>query len=125
MKSIHDVNDYQTRAMRTAVGEGQAEWIAEFVARIGNEDGARLVNAALGLSGEAGEFADHVKKWAFQFHDLDADKAKSELGDIAWYLAQASQALHTYLSTILGDNIQKLERRYPSGKFSTERSIHR
>ena len=44
-----------------------------------------------------------------------------ELGDIAWYLAEAATALDMDLEDILQANIEKLKKRYPEG-FSSERS---
>ena len=83
-----------------------------------------LLLAALGLAGEAGEVADHVKKVAFQGHDLDADHVAEELGDILWYAALAAGAIGTSLADVAAMNIRKLERRYPDG-FSPERSRQR
>ena len=83
-----------------------------------------LVNGALGLCGESGEFADAVKKQMFQGHDLDIPHLIEELGDIAWYIAVASHALGYKLEDVLTINIEKLKRRYPNG-FDTERSVNR
>ena len=44
-----------------------------------------------------------------------------ELGDIAWYLAEAATALDMNLEDIFQANIDKLQKRYPEG-FSGERS---
>mgnify|MGYP003304289851 CR=1 FL=1 len=78
-----------------------------------------LINAVMG-----GEAIDIVKKHLHQGHELDREKLLKELGDIAWYLAEAATALDTDLETILVRNIEKLSSRYPEG-FSAERSIHR
>ena len=83
-----------------------------------------LVNAVMGLCGESGEAIDIVKKHLHQGHPLDQEKLIKELGDIAWYLAEAAQALDTDLDTIFESNIAKLKARYPAG-FDTEKSIHR
>ena len=83
-----------------------------------------LINAVMGLCGESGEAIDIVKKHLHQGHDLDREKLIKELGDIAWYLAEAATALETDLETVLERNIEKLKARYPEG-FSAERSIHR
>lgn len=83
-----------------------------------------LINSTMGLCGEAGEAIDHVKKVRFHGHPLDRDYLCKELGDIAWYLAEAAWALDLSLDEIFTQNIQKLSARYPEG-FSKERSIHR
>lgn len=83
-----------------------------------------LVNAVMGLCGESGECVDHVKKHLFQGHPLEKDKLIKELGDVAWYLAEAATALEVPLGDILQANLDKLHKRYPQG-FSTERSQNR
>ncbi|MGN0778368.1 MAG: MazG nucleotide pyrophosphohydrolase domain-containing protein [Aristaeellaceae bacterium] len=83
-----------------------------------------LVNAAMGLCGESGEVVDLMKKHLFQGHPLERDKLVKELGDVAWYLAEAATALDVSLSAILQGNLEKLHQRYPQG-FSVERSLHR
>ena len=83
-----------------------------------------LLNAVMGLCGESGEAIDIVKKQLFQGHPLDDEKLKKELGDIAWYLAEAASALDVPLEEIFQGNIDKLKKRYPEG-FDSERSIHR
>lgn len=83
-----------------------------------------LINAVMGLCGESGEAIDIVKKWLAQGHELDREKLAKELGDVAWYLAEAATALDMDLETILRGNLEKLAKRYPQG-FQTERSIDR
>lgn len=80
-----------------------------------------LINSVMGLCGEAGEAIDIVKKWMAHGHELDKDHLAKELGDIAWYLAEAATALDLSLEDILRANIEKLQKRYPQG-FDTERS---
>jgi NTP pyrophosphatase (non-canonical NTP hydrolase) len=83
-----------------------------------------LINAVMGLCGESGEAIDLVKKHLHQGHPLDKEKLLKELGDIAWYLAEAAYALDTPLDTVLEQNIAKLKARYPEG-FETEKSMNR
>ena len=83
-----------------------------------------LINAVMGLCGESGEAIDIVKKYLHQGHELDKETLQKELGDIAWYLAEAAYALDVPLDEILEGNIAKLKQRYPQG-FDTEKSIHR
>lgn len=104
------VNEYQNLAMTTLNRELSQKDI--------------LINAVMGLCGESGEAIDIVKKHLFQGHDLDREKLAKELGDIAWYLAEAATALDMDLEDIFDANIEKLRKRYPEG-FDAERSIHR
>ena len=60
-----------------------------------------LINAVMGLCGESGECIDIVKKWLAQGHELDRDRLAKELGDVAWYLAEAATALEIPLEDIL------------------------
>ena len=83
-----------------------------------------LINSVIGLCGEAGEAIDIVKKWMAHGHELDRDHLAKELGDIAWYLAEAATALDLSLDDILQANIEKLKKRYPQG-FDTARSQNR
>ena len=83
-----------------------------------------LINAVMGLCGESGEAIDIVKKHLHQGHALDNEKLIKELGDIAWYLAEAAHALGTDLDAIFEGNIAKLKARYPEG-FDTDKSVNR
>ncbi len=83
-----------------------------------------LINSVMGLCGESGEAIDIVKKWLAQGHDLDKERLIKELGDIAWYLAEAATALDVPLEDVLQANIDKLKQRYPEG-FNKERSLAR
>ena len=83
-----------------------------------------LINSVMGLCGESGEAIDIVKKHLHQGHGLDKAALAKELGDIAWYLAEAATALDMELDDILRANIEKLQKRYPEG-FIPSRSILR
>ena len=83
-----------------------------------------LINSVMGLCGESGEAIDIVKKHLHQGHVLDKEHLAKELGDIAWYLAEAATALDLELEDILRANIEKLKKRYPEG-FDTEKSQKR
>lgn len=83
-----------------------------------------LINSVMGLCGESGEAIGIVKKWMAHGHELDKDHLAKELGDIAWYLAEAATALDMDLEDILQANIEKLKKRYPEG-FSSSASVNR
>ncbi len=80
-----------------------------------------LINSVMGLCGESGEAIDIVKKWLAQGHELDKEHLAKELGDVAWYLAEAATALDMDLSDILQQNLDKLAARYPED-FDAQRS---
>lgn len=81
-----------------------------------------LINSVMGLCGESGEAIDIVKKWMAQGHELDKQHLAKELGDIAWYLAEAATALEIPLEDIFQSNIDK--KRYPEG-FEVKKSLIR
>lgn len=83
-----------------------------------------LINAMLGLAGEAGECADLVKKHNYQDGRPVVAALKDELGDVLWYVAEAASCLGLNMDDIADANISKLRARYPDG-FSAERSLHR
>ena len=88
----------------------------------------RLLTAALGISAEAGEFTEIVKKIVLQgkpYNEENVFHLKRELGDICWYLAQAFMALDTDFNEILEMNVEKLSARYPEGAFDVYQSENR
>ena len=105
-----NINEYQKLAMTTLNPELSKKDV--------------LINSVMGLCGESGEAIDVVKKWLAHGHELDKEHLKKELGDIAWYLAEAATALDMDLEDVLQANIDKLKRRYPEG-FSTACSVNR
>ena len=98
--------------------------LANRSAGAGGEGDRRLMVAALGLAGEAGEFANLVKKMTAHGHLFDPDSLKDELGDVLWYLSEAATASGLSLNEIAQENVDKLIKRYPEG-FSQESSINR
>ena len=91
-------------------------------------DVPRLLTAALGLTAEAGEFTEVVKKIVLQGKPYNEDNVfhmKRELGDICWYIAQACMALDTTFDEIIEMNVEKLEARYPGGEFDVHQSENR
>ena len=91
-------------------------------------DVPRLLTAALGLTAEAGEFTEVVKKINLQgkpYNEENVFHLKRELGDICWYLAQACMALDTTFDEVIEMNVDKLKARYPGGEFDVHHSENR
>ncbi len=122
------IKEYQALAMRTNDGKC-TDRVAQYIADAIDEPEIRgmigeLLNGALGLTGEAGEVADMVKKHIFHGHDLTPEDIIKELGDVCWYLALMCTAIGVSLEEVMSKNIEKLEKRYPEG-FSESASINR
>ena len=105
-----NLDDYQQLAARTLGRDRTHE--------------QQLANAALGLTGEAGETAELIKKHLFHATPLDQDALVKELGDCLWYIAAFATAQGLSLDEIAQRNIDKLRKRYPEG-FDPERSRNR
>ena len=97
-----EMNEYQKLAIKTAFFTG---------------DG--IVYCTLGLTGEAGEVAEHVKKMIRDENGEMSQKKKElllfELGDVLWYLANLANSLDTDLNTIAELNLKKLHSRLERG----------
>ena len=88
----------------------------------------RLLTAAVGMSAEAGEFTEIIKKIIFQGKPVNEENLfhlKRELGDIMWYVAQACMGLNTSIDEIMEMNVEKLRSRYPGGEFDVHYSENR
>ena len=105
-----NINEYQELAMTTLNPELNKKDV--------------LINSVMGLCGESGEAIDIVKKWLAHGHELDREHLIKELGDVAWYLAEAATALDVPLEEVRQANIDKRKKRYPDG-FETKRSLTR
>ena len=88
----------------------------------------RLSTASVGLAAESGEFLEIVKKMVFQGKPWNSDNREHliiELGDVMWYVAQACMALDISFDDVVRGNVKKLEKRYPGGSFSVDKSENR
>ena len=97
----------------------------DFADRIGELDreGAnieRLLTSGVGINAEGGEFLEIIKKMVFQGKPWNEDNREHliiELGDLLWYVAQATMALGISFDEVIATNVKKLEKRYPEGSF--------
>lgn len=83
-----------------------------------DEQQARQLHAAIGISTEAGELLDAFKKAIFYRKTLDVTNVKEETGDILWYLALLFDSMGTSFEAEAARVIAKLKERFPE-KFTT------
>lgn len=86
---------------------------------------AHLLHMAVGVSGEAGELLDAIKKLAIYQKNIDMENIIEELGDIEFYLEGIRAELNITRERCLRYNIDKLEKRYHKGKYSNEQAQER
>jgi len=98
-----ELNLYQKKALETAVYPQQY----------------KIIYPALGLTGEAGEVSDKVKKVLRDNSCLFTEDKKKEiakeLGDVLWYVAVMAHDLGISLEEIAQMNYQKLQSRKERG----------
>lgn len=83
--------------------------------RINTGSTGQLLHGALGISGEAGELLDAVKKHVMYGKELDRANVLEELSDILWYCAITLESVGSNFSEVMQLNHDKLEKRYPGG----------
>jgi len=102
-----NLNEYQMRSRETALYP---------------DVGRNLIYPTLGLTGEAGEVADKVKKVLRDKEGVFDDDAKEaimlELGDVLWYVSQLSSELGFQLEQVAKMNLEKLSSRSKRGCIS-------
>lgn len=89
---------------------------------------SHLLTGVIGLSSETGELAEIVKKMLFQGKPVNEENIyhiKRELSDICWYLVQACEGVGTTMEEVIEMNVEKLQARYPGGKFDVHKSENR
>ena len=95
-KKISDLDMYQKVALTTAIYPREQA----------------IIYPTLGLTGEAGEVANKVKKIIRDGSDSKDEKLvseiKAEIGDCIWYIAVLADDFNIKLSDIASANIEKL-----------------
>ncbi|MBR3324202.1 nucleoside triphosphate pyrophosphohydrolase family protein [Candidatus Saccharibacteria bacterium] len=80
-----------------------------------------FIEKVLGLTGEAGETADKIKKILRDKNGTISEEDRlaicKELGDVLWYLASIARYLDLPLSEVASKNVAKLEDRYQRNKI--------
>ncbi len=114
-----DSKDYIAKAMKT-----ESQDFAAVAARASSTKMIRTLHAAMGVSTEAGELLDAVKKHLFYGKPLDEVNLKEEVGDLFWYVAILCDTLGLSFEEAMERNIEKLKARYGE-KFTEAAAITR
>jgi NTP pyrophosphatase (non-canonical NTP hydrolase) len=69
---------------------------------------------ATGISGEAGEVTDLLKKVYFHGKLMEVGKLREELGDVLWYIQLLCNIYDLSVPELIIDNMDKLVERYPT-----------
>jgi len=105
MENKININEYQNACKRTAK-------------EVGGD--LEICNWGLGVAGEAGDVASCIKKVIFHKNESLKDGVRENIGDMMWYVAMICNFYGWELEDILQENLEKLNRRYSSGRFTIE-----
>jgi NTP pyrophosphatase (non-canonical NTP hydrolase) len=86
---------------------------------------AHLLHMAVGVSGEAGELLDAIKKHCVYQKQIDLNNVMEEAGDILFYLTGLLGELDMTIEECIEANMNKLSKRYPQGTYSNTAAIAR
>lgn len=102
-----ELKEYQEKSRKTAVYPNKNN---------------NFIYPTLGLSGEAGEVSEKIKKVIRDKEGIIDDETreaiKKELGDVLWYVSQIATELGISLDDIAEKNIEKLYSRMERGKLN-------
>jgi NTP pyrophosphatase (non-canonical NTP hydrolase) len=76
------------------------------------------MHMAIGISGEAGELLDAIKKQVIYRKPLDRENVLEELGDLEFYMEGIRQGLGITREQCLAANIAKLGKRYEGMRYT-------
>lgn len=79
-----------------------------------------LLHMAVGISGEAGELLDAIKKHIYYDKPLDYVNVVEELGDLEFYMQGLRSRLGITRDATLTENMSKLGRRYPNFQYNNQ-----
>lgn len=120
-----DSNDYLKWAMtKDRTDEQYTSLGGRLFNQVGGKAKLRVLHAAMGISGEAGELMDAVKKHILYNKALDVTNVKEELGDLLWYMSLMLDEVGSSFEEVMKMNHDKLEKRFPGGfteKLAQER----
>ena len=90
-----------------------------------DENKANMLHATIGISTEAGELLDAIKKHVIYGKPLDMVNITEELGDLEFYMEALRQILNINRQFTLEYNSNKLLARYPGYKYTDKAAQER
>lgn len=81
---------------------------------------ADALHMAVGVSSDAGELLDAVKRWAIYGKPLDRANVVEELGDVLFFVTGLRLSLGISEEEVLDANRAKLDKRYKAGYTDAE-----
>lgn len=119
-QQIETMREHDFRNMVKALVKPGHEILADMV-----QEGAHQLHMVLGISGEAGELLDAVKKHVIYGKELDLENVTEEAGDILFYLEGLLQPLGITLDACRQATMDKLAKRYPGRTYTNQAAIGR
>lgn len=92
--------------------------------RLQDKELVRLLHAGVGVSTEANEFLDTLKKTIFYGKELDKINLREELSDMLYYITMALDELGFTMEEVMAKNMEKLKARY-GDKFTEQAALNR
>lgn len=111
-------SEYLEKSGRTNLSSLGARYFADRVLSDGPET-VHLLHATMGISTEAGELLDVMKKHLAYGRSIDKVNIAEEVGDVLWYVAIILRELNMTFEQVMEMNINKLQKRFPD-KFTEE-----
>ena len=91
-----------------------------------NPSKAHTLHMAVGVSGEAGELLDAIKKFAIYGKPIDRENVVEELGDLEFYMEGLRSAFNiTRSETLTANKLKLLGKRYANGTYTDQQAIDR
>jgi NTP pyrophosphatase (non-canonical NTP hydrolase) len=88
-------------------------------------DDCHRLHMAVGISGEAGELLDAVKKATIYRKPIDIANIREECGDLLFYIVGILDSIGADLDSVIAENVAKLSLRYRSLNYTNADAIAR
>lgn len=118
-KTVTKMQEFVEKSARTMNSDYPA-----IASRLSSKSNIDLLHAAMGMSTEANEVVDQMKKVIFYGKPMDKVNIIEELGDLLFYVAAACRELDITMEEVADTNLAKLLKRYPV-TFSEAAALNR